>query len=818
MTIMSIIIHLYSLLKTSKVMSWYYLDIEGNTKGPVTAMFILSKYNYKTGINANTHLWNELKNINEWSELQNVYSFLIDDTIDSIINGIVTKNILSIIMNPYDTYIYKKKTFVNSLSPIGKAIVEIEYKGYLANEIEIENTNTSELQYFIQNRESIQLGIKKNAYGLEKALYKIHVGEECLIYIPYRLAYGLEGIPNLIPSKTDILFILTVHKIQQQGHLWQNVKFEKWSKMKAKWNTQKQNTNMLYIAEDEEDEEDEKQYLSWDKWLIEKMAISQEVISKLSNAGMNFKSWDELHAIEDDVDELAKELGISTIEKIKLKAMLGKLPPMNDLPLDEVNEVDEDDPKYLKTQILLLKEENLRLNKLADENGSKQQVMESWDNLFTKDIELQKLQKEFDDECKKYQDKDIELSKLKKLIQLADNQNYIDIQNKLIYNHNNYCDIINNLINKIETSTSTLDSICIDAINNIKTLMNKNLKELNVELQNKKRIFDENKKNIKQLKQIKLIENVENKNDKYDNMVIRIDNVDELTKKRQSIKITLNRKINILLTSINNGKVIILSKISELCLNKYNQLFYKYFIEEMSMNFYDCKLISSQFVLNYNNLILMSDNDSVLVKGGEKIIFQIPLTTKLLKIVRNKNSEINLFYDIICLDFFINNMVEFEQNIIYNDPLTFASIIGINLTNSKHIQNIIKSNKTMSLYNNGQNNKQNNQIHEKIAYNLRYQAKIFVDNLTYLIVTGYAMLIINACYDKMDYIELLCLLCLLHPTTKSPALNKENLSKMLKNIQTKQLKELVNDYFNDFGKLVFMEKIINNARGIKSLC
>ena len=66
------------------------------------------------------------------------------------------------------------------------------------------------------------------------ALYKIREGESCNIYIPWRLAYGEKGAGNLIPPKTDILFELKIHRIEQQGASWEIVRFDKWTKMKTK--------------------------------------------------------------------------------------------------------------------------------------------------------------------------------------------------------------------------------------------------------------------------------------------------------------------------------------------------------------------------------------------------------------------------------------------------------------------------------------------------------------------------------------------------------------------------------------------------------
>merc|ERR1712154_714582 len=72
-----------------------------------------------------------------------------------------------------------------------------------------------------------------------------------------------------------------------------------------------------------------KMIIPWDRWLKEQ-EIPESLISALSSGGIS--SWDELHAIEGDIDEVAKELNLTTIHKIKLKALLRKLPSMSELP------------------------------------------------------------------------------------------------------------------------------------------------------------------------------------------------------------------------------------------------------------------------------------------------------------------------------------------------------------------------------------------------------------------------------------------------------------------------------------------------------
>ena len=228
-------------------MAWYYLDTEANATGPVTSSFILEKYHWKNGeITRGTHVWHK-DLVAEWSELATNYTILVNDAINNIQHGQPSQKLLQFIMNPYTIYIHTSHQHSNK-KPMGQAQVEIEYKGYLATHRNPNNNNGSVINPpFIQNREIIALGQKKNAYGLELALYNMSQGDQANVYIPWRLAYGEKGAGNLIPPKCDVLFDLKMHNITQQGAKWTSVSFEKWRKMKQKWNTQKQEDNTLFI-------------------------------------------------------------------------------------------------------------------------------------------------------------------------------------------------------------------------------------------------------------------------------------------------------------------------------------------------------------------------------------------------------------------------------------------------------------------------------------------------------------------------------------------------------------------------------------------
>eukprot|EP01083_Nonionella_stella_P016815 46938_1 len=998
-------------------MNWFYLvflDSKGVTTGPHPAPLILSKYHFKTGeITALTKIWNVGRGVKQWTELKNVYSLLVDDIVGSIPRGAITKRLLFTMMNPYHIYIYKTKQYPHNSFPVGQAKVNIEYKAYLANLLEHES-HAKPLKHFLQNRESVVLGAKKNPFGLDMALFKIREGEQCSVYIPWRLAYGDKGAMNLIPPKTDILFVVTLHKIEKQGTTWQHnkIRLDKWSKMRAKWNAQKASTNTLHITDNypmpsiqnkpntpihnttnnnmnqailpiqmkpkpgkpaprinmqaeamqkhrsiedqwkeldhsphsqpntpivvnaqqtfkkpepaskkrggkrpskklqvntihmysdqfnippppvrkhqssqsenvameeiaaqinaqqsshqrqmtsytptpsksseqvrptlmlsftqakeaacapalmtltEEEKLPEQEPMfnnnsqSWNstivhnpsnennggitndqlrvvrsrkrtqsamdfgQWLTDNK-IPDAMVQKLMDEGI--VSWDELNAIEDDIDLVATELGLSALHKIKLKALVRKVSknaipeptyttkspskiqeepqPVVPEPEPEIlynaepvpvagvepqaapdPEADPDDARYLKSQIKFLKAENFELKQLSDANECKQQVIEMQNALYAKDVELQGFEKQY----------------------------------------TNYSNSVHQLIEQILSSSSRLDKKALDAIESMKQSTSNN-----------------QKKDLKALIPGIL-------NDKV--LYLGTDDINDVIKERKSVHVALNSTMDTWLSHVNTQKAIFEHQLSAIIANKYNQIFYKHFVQQMALVFYDAKLIRSQFVQEMNGAVLRKD--------GEKVLFDVPLTVHLLSVIRNKGSAKDMVYDILCLDHFTRNMLEFEADVTYNDALRFCCLIAIHLCKSKVVQNMIKL------------SKQSGRDIQQITHNLKQKATLLTENLMCLIATGYALLIVNVAQRNNNYewdvcIECLANLCLSHPMLANAnrrtiaadqvkqAVNKESLNMILMAIATDELKQVISDYFNHFGTVEFIDKIIDASR------
>merc|ERR1712173_578202 len=93
---------------------------------------------------------------------------------------------------------------------------------------------------------------------------------------------------------------------------------------------------------------------------------------------------------------------------------------------------------------------------------------------------------------------------------------------------------------------------------------------------------------------------------------------------------------------------------------------------------------------------------------------------------------------------------------------TFSSLICIKVIKLKNVQNAINSAKDSSIFSGN----------DGVYHNIQQKAIYFADNLTCLIVTGYAMIIMNVLQNKEDYIQCLSNLCLAHPNFEKKSMPK----------------------------------------------
>merc|ERR1712130_624251 len=131
-------------------------------------------------------------------------------------------------------------------------------------------------------------------------------------------------------------------------------------------------------------------------------------------------------------------------------------------------------------------------------------------------------------------------------------------------------------MDKIKSSSSSLDKNALNAMENMKTWMNRNENMLTKQFVSKQNEIHQNLANISKLKQqqIDLY-----KFEKNDFIFLRIDNVKELISKRKAMQIEVVGKIDLFLSSVNTQKSMIEQQIANICDNKFNECFYSHFIQ-----------------------------------------------------------------------------------------------------------------------------------------------------------------------------------------------------------------------------------------------
>eukprot|EP01083_Nonionella_stella_P312527 1118247_1 len=767
-------------------MNWFYLvflDSKGVTTGPHPAPLILSKYHFKTGeITALTKIWNVGRGVKQWTELKNVYSLLVDDIVGSIPRGAITKRLLFTMMNPYHIYIYKTKQYPHNSFPVGQAKVNIEYKAYLANLLEHES-HAKPLKHFLQNRESVVLGAKKNPFGLDMALFKIREGEQCSVYIPWRLAYGDKGAMNLIPPKTDILFVVTLHKIEKQGTTWQHnkIRLDKWSKMRAKWNAQKASTNTLHIT---------------DNYPMPSIQNKPNTpIHNTTNNNMN-----------------------QAILPIQMKQKPGKPAPRINMQAeamqkhrsieDQWKELDHSPHSQPNTPIVVNAQQTFKKPEPASKKrGAKRP---------SKKLQVNTIHMYSDQfnipppPVRKHQSSQSENVAMEEIAAQINAQQSSHQRQMTSYTPTPSKSSEQVRPTLMLSFTQAKEAACAPALMTLteeeklpeqEPMFNNNSQSWNSTIVHNP--SNENNGGITN-DQLRVVRSRKRTQSAMDFGQWLTDN-----KIRKSVHVALNSTMDTWLSHVNTQKAIFEHQLSAIIANKYNQIFYKHFVQQMALVFYDAKLIRSQFVQEMNGAVLRKD--------GEKVLFDVPLTVHLLSVIRNKGSAKDMVYDILCLDHFTRNMLEFEADVTYNDALRFCCLIAIHLCKSKVVQNMIKL------------SKQSGRDIQQITHNLKQKATLLTENLMCLIATGYALLIVNVAQRNNNYewdvcIECLANLCLSHPMLANAnrrtiaadqvkqAVNKESLNMILMAIATDELKQVISDYFNHFGTVEFIDKIIDASR------
>ena len=93
--------------------------------------------------------------------------------------------------------------------PKNKDKVQIKYKGSLASTGKVFDSNMGKRDKPL----TVVIGNGKMIRGMEEALLQMSVGETAQVNIESDWAYGAKGIPGLIPPDSDLVFELTLVRI-----------------------------------------------------------------------------------------------------------------------------------------------------------------------------------------------------------------------------------------------------------------------------------------------------------------------------------------------------------------------------------------------------------------------------------------------------------------------------------------------------------------------------------------------------------------------------------------------------------------------------
>jgi len=100
------------------------------------------------------------------------------------------------------TYLITKKGTGPQLKA-GETVV-LNYTGTLTNGVKFDSSHDGKEPL------AFKLGAGKVIKGYDEGVSKLHVGDHAILIIPGKLAYGPNGIPNVIPPNATLIFIIEV--------------------------------------------------------------------------------------------------------------------------------------------------------------------------------------------------------------------------------------------------------------------------------------------------------------------------------------------------------------------------------------------------------------------------------------------------------------------------------------------------------------------------------------------------------------------------------------------------------------------------------
>lgn len=100
------------------------------------------------------------------------------------------------------TYLITKKGTGRQLKT-GDTVI-LNYTGTLTNGVKFDSSHDRDQPF------AFKLGTGQVIKGWDEGVAKLRVGDQAILVLPGKLAYGPEGIPNVIPPDSTLIFIVEV--------------------------------------------------------------------------------------------------------------------------------------------------------------------------------------------------------------------------------------------------------------------------------------------------------------------------------------------------------------------------------------------------------------------------------------------------------------------------------------------------------------------------------------------------------------------------------------------------------------------------------
>jgi len=107
------------------------------------------------------------------------------------------------------TYLITKKGTGRQLKA-GDTVI-LNYTGTLTNGLKFDSS------YDRNQPLTFKLGAGKVIKGYDEGLAKLHVGDQAILVIPGKLAYGPKGVPDVIPPDATLIFVIEVVDVKAES-------------------------------------------------------------------------------------------------------------------------------------------------------------------------------------------------------------------------------------------------------------------------------------------------------------------------------------------------------------------------------------------------------------------------------------------------------------------------------------------------------------------------------------------------------------------------------------------------------------------------